>query len=84
MHNSSNGEGGTSYIGDKRSVQHLSYIHPGANSGSGAVIIIPAIEGCGCNYRCVSLDEYKSKVECICPDGWQLRRDSLTDCDCKY
>jgi anaplastic lymphoma kinase len=59
MLNSTNGEGGTSYIGDKRSVEKMNFIYPGANSGQGSVIIIPAIEGCGCNYRCVALDEYK-------------------------
>lgn len=83
MINSTNGEGGTSFLSTSRSVPQLSFIYPGANSGPGAVIIIPAIQGCGCDYRCVALDEYRSVVACICPEGWRLKSDNLTACECK-
>lgn len=45
--NSTNGEGGTSFLGLTRSIRELSFIYPGSNSGHGSVILIPAIEGCG-------------------------------------
>ncbi|KAI8039940.1 hypothetical protein M5D96_007365 [Drosophila gunungcola] len=77
----SNGEGGSSYISASRSLREISDIHAGASSGPGAIIIIPAIEGCGCDYRCVALDEFRSKVRCICPDGWSLKRDNHTACE---
>lgn len=79
--NESNGEGGSSYISNSRSLRDASEIYAGASSGSGAIIIIPAIEGCGCDYRCVALDEFRSKVRCICPDGWSLKRDNNTACE---
>lgn len=80
---STNGEGGTSYINQKRSIEGLSAISPGDNSGHGSVIIIPAIPtpACGCDYRCVVLDEFRSTVACICPDGWRLKKDNLTACE---
>lgn len=81
---STNGEGGTSYLGLTRSIRELSFVYPGSNSGHGSVILIPAIEGCGCDYRCVALDEYRSLVACICPEGWQLKPDNLTSCESKF
>lgn len=83
MINSTNGEGGTSYLGLTRSIRELSFVYPGSNSGHGSVILIPAIEGCGCDYRCVALDEYRSIAACICPDGLRLKPDNLTACECK-
>ncbi|XP_068145947.1 LOW QUALITY PROTEIN: tyrosine-protein kinase receptor [Drosophila tropicalis] len=79
--NESNGEGGSSYISSSRSLRDTSSIYAGASSGPGAIIIIPAIEGCGCDYRCVALDEFRSAVRCICPDGWSLKRDNNTACE---
>ncbi|KAH8298472.1 hypothetical protein KR044_005153 [Drosophila immigrans] len=79
--NESNGEGGSSYISTSRSLRDTSEVHAGASSGAGAIIIIPAIEGCGCDYRCVALDEFRSKVRCICPEGWSLKRDNNTACE---
>ena len=80
-----NGQGGSSYIGMKRSVAELSTIYDGENSGSGAVYIIPAIPhpGCGCDYRCVALDEFSAMVACICPEGWRLKKDNFTACERK-
>lgn len=83
MINSTNGEGGASFLGLSRSIRELSFVYPGSNSGHGSVILIPAIEGCGCDYRCVALDEYRSLVACICPEGLRLKPDNLTACECK-
>ncbi|XP_067626535.1 tyrosine-protein kinase receptor isoform X2 [Eurosta solidaginis] len=79
--NESNGEGGTSFISTSRSLKEFSVVYEGASSGAGSVVIIPAIEGCGCDYRCIALDEYRSTVRCICPDGWRLKRDNHTACE---
>lgn len=86
MGDQTNGDGGTSYISMTRSVAELSTIYDGDNSGSGSVIIIPAIgtPACGCDYRCVALDEFSSKVACICPENWRLKKDNLTACERKY
>lgn len=78
-----NGDGGTSFISLTRSVPELSAVFGGDNSGAGSVIIIPAIStpACGCDYRCVALDEYSSRVACICPENWRLKKDNLTACE---
>uniref|UniRef100_A0A182WD07 receptor protein-tyrosine kinase n=1 Tax=Anopheles minimus TaxID=112268 RepID=A0A182WD07_9DIPT len=81
MINSTNGEGGSSFMASKRNVPELSMEFSGANGGHGAVLIIPAIQGCGCDYRCVALDEYRATVGCICPDGWTLKPDNYTACE---
>lgn len=82
---SANGEGGTSYIGKKRSIAELSAIYAGDNIGHGSVVIVPAIPhpACGCDYRCVVLDEFSVNVRCICPDGWRLKKDNQTACERK-
>ncbi|KAG4074940.1 hypothetical protein HA402_009365, partial [Bradysia odoriphaga] len=79
----SNGEGGTSYVWMKRSVPELTSVVAGDNSGNGMVIIIRAINspGCGCDYRCVVLDEFGADVACICPEGSRLKKDNLTACE---
>uniref|UniRef100_A0A182P1D0 receptor protein-tyrosine kinase n=1 Tax=Anopheles epiroticus TaxID=199890 RepID=A0A182P1D0_9DIPT len=82
MINSTNGEGGSSFMASKRNVPELSMEFAGENGGHGAVLIIPAIQGCGCDYRCVALDEYRATVGCICPDGWTLKPDNYTACEC--
>lgn len=28
------------------------------------------MQACGCNYRCVALNEYLSEVKCYCPPDW--------------
>lgn len=81
--NLTNGEGGSSFLNHKRTIPELSAIYPGGNSGDGAVFIIPAIEGCGCDYRCVALDEFMSVTSCICPEGWILKSENETSCECK-
>lgn len=81
--NITNGKGGTSYLNPKRGMAFMSSLQSGDNTGSGQVIIIPAIEGCGCDYRCVALDEYMSKIACICPPNWRLKKNNLTACERK-
>lgn len=80
-----NGEGGTSYIGSKRSIADLSFIYAGDNIGHGSVVIVPALPhpACGCDYRCVAIDEFSVNVRCICPDGWRLKKDNQTACERK-
>lgn len=67
----------------KRSVPELTSVVAGDNSGHGMVIIIRAINspGCGCDYRCVVLDEFGADVACICPEGSRLKKDNLTACE---
>ncbi|XP_012522088.2 ALK tyrosine kinase receptor [Monomorium pharaonis] len=72
-HNDGSGEGGYSYAS-----QMLTdvYFRVGTHSGPGEVFIIPAISGCGCDYRCVALDQYLNETNCLCPQGWLLSNDS--------
>ncbi|CAK9818713.1 ALK tyrosine kinase receptor [Anthophora plagiata] len=67
------GEGGYSYASHE--LMHV-HFRPGINHGSGEVYIIPAISGCGCDFRCVALDQYLSETKCLCPPGWLLSNDS--------
>ncbi|KAK0161971.1 hypothetical protein PV327_008362 [Microctonus hyperodae] len=70
---SGNGEGGYSYS----SIELLySYFRGGYHQGPGEVYIIPAISGCGCDFRCVTIDRHLSETKCLCPPGWQLANDS--------
>lgn len=80
-----NGEGGNSYIGTKRSLPDLSSMYGGDNIGHGSIVIVPALPhpACGCDYRCVVLDEFSVNVKCICPEGWKLKKDNQTACECK-
>lgn len=73
--NTTNGEGGYSFIDPTRVIPKLSEAHSGYNAGAGFVLIIPAIPGCDCNYRCVALDSRRSQTVCICPDNWRLDSD---------
>ncbi|XP_024885516.1 leukocyte tyrosine kinase receptor [Temnothorax curvispinosus] len=72
-HNNGNGEGGYSYASQKLTDV---YFKSGVHSGPGEVFIIPAISGCGCDYRCVALDRYLSETKCLCPQGWLLSNNS--------
>ncbi|XP_018396574.1 PREDICTED: ALK tyrosine kinase receptor [Cyphomyrmex costatus] len=71
--NDGSGEGGYSYASPK--LTNI-YFKAAAHSGQGEVFVIPAISGCGCDYRCVALDEYLSETKCLCPQGWLLSNDS--------
>lgn len=74
-----NGEGGYSYV----RTEILSDIKTDQHHGPGMVLIIPGLDkACNCDYRCVALDEFRSDVQCICPDNWMLAADN-TSCICK-
>nr|ALV82496.1 Alk [Leptinotarsa decemlineata] len=79
--NSTNGEGGYSFLNFSKVVSQLSEVYSGYNSGPGYVIIIPEIDGCDCDYKCVALDAQRSEVSCICPAKWMLKDDKKT---CRY
>ncbi|XP_046995881.1 leukocyte tyrosine kinase receptor isoform X3 [Schistocerca americana] len=68
------GEGGYSIIGDGI----MGKVEEGAHDGPGQVIIIPAVSGCNCNYRCIALDEHRHNVRCICPDNWAVAADNIS------
>ncbi|XP_030763017.1 ALK tyrosine kinase receptor isoform X2 [Sitophilus oryzae] len=70
--NSTNGDGGISFVNPYRTEQGLSTSYVGHNVGSGYVVIIPGIEGCDCDYQCLALDEKRSEVTCVCPKTWRL------------
>ncbi|XP_018579561.1 ALK tyrosine kinase receptor isoform X2 [Anoplophora glabripennis] len=73
--NSTNGEGGYSYLNPSKALLELSNVEPGVNAGPGYVLIIPSIDGCECDYRCLALDARRSQVTCICPQRWKLGDD---------
>ncbi|KAF7281667.1 hypothetical protein GWI33_004443 [Rhynchophorus ferrugineus] len=70
--NSTNGDGGISFVNPYITEQGLSQSFTGHNAGSGYVIIIPGIEACDCDYQCLALDEKMSETICICPNTWRL------------
>ncbi|KAI4469994.1 apical endosomal glycoprotein precursor [Holotrichia oblita] len=70
--NTTNGEGGYSYFDTKIGIGNFSESVEAYHVGQGTVMIIPAIPGCGCNYRCLALDPRRSKIACICPTNWRL------------
>ncbi|XP_013112303.2 ALK tyrosine kinase receptor-like [Stomoxys calcitrans] len=74
--NRSHGKGGYSYINHSRALTELSAFYAGSNLGDGSITIIPDIEGCGCDYRCLAMDEHRSSVMCICPHGSILANNS--------
>lgn len=67
-------------------VADLSFVYAGDNIGHGSVVIVPALShpACGCDYRCVVLDEFCVNVRCICPEGWRLKKDNQTACERKF
>ncbi|GLG92593.1 Tyrosine-protein kinase receptor [Gryllus bimaculatus] len=68
------GEGGLSYVGQG----FLGDASAAAHEGPGEVLIVPAVAGCRCDYRCVALDEYRSITQCICPERWKLAPDNVS------
>ncbi len=51
-------------------------IKEGAHYGPGSVLIIPAVQDCGCSHDCVAMDEARATVKCVCPPGaWILSSD---------
>uniref|UniRef100_A0A1I8Q124 Tyrosine-protein kinase receptor n=1 Tax=Stomoxys calcitrans TaxID=35570 RepID=A0A1I8Q124_STOCA len=55
--NSSYGQSGSSYIDALRSLSETNVIRERIDFDNGSIIIIPATEGCGCDYLCIALDE---------------------------
>lgn len=82
LKNPSNGEGGYSFLDTNKTIPILSEVLSGFHDGPGGVIILPAIQGCGCDYRCLALNARKSQVACICPKNWKLGSDGKS-CICK-
>lgn len=76
--NTTNGDGGFSFLDPTRTIPNFSEAHSGYNGGPGYVLIIPAIKGCDCGYRCVALDARRSLVSCVCPKKWKLAEDKKT------
>ncbi|KAJ8980042.1 hypothetical protein NQ317_007198 [Molorchus minor] len=76
--NTTNGEGGYSFIDPSKTIPNFSEAHSGYNPGAGYVLIIPAITGCDCEHSCVALDAKRSQVTCICPNPWKLAEDKKT------
>lgn len=73
LSNTSNGEGGYSFVDTTRTMPDFIKYYPGYNRvGHGYVLIVPAIPGCDCDYRCLALDERRAQVTCICPSNWRL------------
>ncbi|XP_033212809.1 ALK tyrosine kinase receptor [Belonocnema kinseyi] len=72
---SPNGQGGYSFAASE--LLHVSF-QVGYNQGPGEVLIIPGISGCGCDFRCVVLDQHRTEVKCLCPLGWLLGNNSKT------
>lgn len=76
---STNGEGGYSFIDTSRALPAFSKSFTGYNkAGPGYLLIVPAIPGCECDYRCLALDETRSQVACVCPANWKLNGDGKT------
>ncbi|XP_052742746.1 tyrosine-protein kinase receptor [Bicyclus anynana] len=74
------GGGGWSYVDTTRGVNDFSDVNMAARTGPGEVLIVPAIHKCGCNYRCVAMNEYRSEVKCYCPSDWITDENDPTKC----
>jgi len=59
-------------------------IQPAFHQGPGSVIVVPAIDGCQCDYLCVALNARRSRVACICPPEWVLSQQDLKKCIREY
>lgn len=79
--NSTNGEGGYSFLDPSQTIPRFSVARSGQHAGPGMVILIPATPGCGCDYRCIALDMRRASVTCICPKGWELDSNGK-NCNC--
>ncbi|XP_041986159.1 ALK tyrosine kinase receptor isoform X2 [Aricia agestis] len=64
------GSGGWSYVDVTRGIPEFADVGIAARNGPGEVLVIPALHKCGCSYRCVALNEYRSEVRCYCPAAW--------------
>lgn len=83
LNRNDNGEGGFSFLDSRYVVPNLSEALAAYHAGPGYVLIIPAIPGCGCDYRCLALDIRRSQVKCICSSDWKLGDDGKS-CESKF
>ncbi|XP_049882040.1 tyrosine-protein kinase receptor isoform X2 [Pectinophora gossypiella] len=74
------GGGGWSYIDASRAIREYSEVTVAQRTGPGEVLILPAIHDCGCDYRCVALNEYRSDIKCYCPASWSTDAHDATKC----
>ncbi|CAH2098912.1 unnamed protein product [Euphydryas editha] len=74
------GSGGWSYVDISRGIREYAEVNLALRSGPGEVLVIPAIHKCGCNYRCVAMNEYRSEVKCYCPATWSTDVNDPTKC----
>ncbi|GBP62708.1 ALK tyrosine kinase receptor [Eumeta japonica] len=74
------GGGGYSYVDSIRSVKEFTQVTVAPHMGAGEVLIIPAIHDCGCDYRCIALNEFRSDVTCYCPKAWSTDSFDGTKC----
>ncbi|KAJ0170445.1 hypothetical protein K1T71_013816 [Dendrolimus kikuchii] len=74
------GRGGWSFVENTRAIKEYTEVNVAPRTGPGEVLIIPAIHDCGCDYRCVALNEYRSDVKCYCPATWATDLHDGTKC----
>ncbi|CAH2236090.1 jg4787 [Pararge aegeria aegeria] len=74
------GGGGWSYVDITRGINEFSEVTMASRTGPGEVLIVPAIHKCGCNYRCIAMNEYRSDVKCYCPADWITDENDPTKC----
>ncbi|XP_072933759.1 tyrosine-protein kinase receptor [Epargyreus clarus] len=74
------GGGGWSFLDSSRAERPYSRAGLAARTGPGEVLVIPAVHSCGCSYRCVALNEYRSEVTCYCPKSWTSDDSDPTKC----
>ncbi|XP_045540777.1 ALK tyrosine kinase receptor [Papilio machaon] len=74
------GGGGWSYVDSARSVGGYTRVSSAPRTGPGEVMVLPAPHKCGCAYRCIVLNEYRSEVTCYCPVDWMFDTTDPTKC----
>ncbi|XP_053620906.1 tyrosine-protein kinase receptor [Plodia interpunctella] len=74
------GGGGWSHIDSARAIKDYSDVTVAQKTGPGEVFIIPALHDCGCDYRCVAINEHRSEVKCYCPSKWKSDAHDATKC----
>ncbi|XP_026501765.1 tyrosine-protein kinase receptor [Vanessa tameamea] len=74
------GGGGWSYVDISRGIKEYAEVNMALRTGPGEVLVVPAIHKCGCNYRCVAMNEYRSEVKCYCPSSWSTDANDPTKC----
>lgn len=52
-------------------------VEPGGNDGPGSLVVIPSVQGCGCDYQCVLLDDFRFHSACVCRENSILSDDGF-------